>query len=188
MNQQITTNEKTVTITKEAIIIEVKRLEENCLHTSKGHFVAAQFWSNFHLWLGIPTVVLAAIAGTAALSKLDNSGIVVGVLSIIIVVLTAISTFLNPKEKASNHLNSGNDYDSLLTRARIFWSIECKREDSDQILTKRLNNLTELRNKFNKECPQVPRWAYNKAKQGIESGEANYKIDRIEKVTIDSVK
>ena len=68
MTDSKTTEEKPQSQTKEAIIKEAKRIEENCLHTSKGHFVVAGFWSNFHLWLGIPTVILATIAGTSALS------------------------------------------------------------------------------------------------------------------------
>jgi len=52
MNDTQTTEERPLTIVKEAIIKEAKRIEENCLYTSKGHFAVAQFWSNFHLWLG----------------------------------------------------------------------------------------------------------------------------------------
>lgn len=177
MSEPITTQEKEVSLTKEAVLEEAKRIEENCLHSAKGHFVVAHFWNNFHLWLGIPSVVLAALAGAAAFAKFDTDNIIAGILSIIVVVLTSITTFLNPKERSSVHLTSGNNYDSLLTRARIFWTIECSRENSEEILTSRLKDLSDHRDRLNRESPQIPRWAYLKAKQGIEAGEANYKVD-----------
>ena len=178
MNKQITTQEEIVSKTKKAIIDESKRIEENCLYTSKGHFVAAQFWTNFHLWIGIPTVILAAIAGITAFAKFDENNILAGVFSIIVVVLTAITTFLNPKEKANTCLISGNNYDSLLTKVRIFWTIGCREEDSEQVLTEKLKDLSERRDKLNRESPQVPTWAYKKAKKDIEEGEADYRIDK----------
>jgi len=178
INNQITTQEETVSKTKEAIIDESKRIEENCLYTAKGHFIAAQFWTNFHLWIGVPTVILAAIAGITAFAKFGENNILAGVFSIIVVVLTAITTFLNPKEKANTYLISGNNYDSLLTKARIFWTIDCREENSEQVLTQKLKDLSERRDKLNRESLQVPAWAYKKAEKGIEEGEADYRVDK----------
>jgi len=94
------------------------------------------------------------------------------------VVLTAITTFLNPKEKSNTHLVSGNNYDSLLSRVRIFWTIDCWRENSEEILTLKLKELSEERERLNRECPQVSKRAYKKARKGIQEGEANYKVDK----------
>jgi len=177
MAEQRSTEEKIVSIAREEIIKEAKRIEENSLYTAKGHFVAAHFWDNFHLWLGVPTVVLAAVAGTAAFAKFDQNNIIAGALSIVVVVLTAVTTFLNPKERAHTHLTFGNNYDSLLTRARIFWTIECRRENSEDALSAKLNTLSEERDRLNRESHQVPKWAFKKAKKGIEAGEASYRVD-----------
>ena len=38
---------------KEKIIKEARRIEEDLLYSSKGHFYAAQFWSKFHLVVGV---------------------------------------------------------------------------------------------------------------------------------------
>jgi len=180
MPNQITTQERAVSLTKEAIITEAKRIEENCLYTSKGHFSAAHFWTNFHLLFGIPAVVAAAIAGASALTQFKNSNLIAGILSIFLVVLTAITTFLNPKERANIHLTSGNNYDSLLGKVRQFWTIECRFEESEEILKHKLDDYTEQRDRLNRESPQVPKFAYNKAKKGIEEGEATYKVDEIQ--------
>ncbi|MEW6715188.1 MAG: SLATT domain-containing protein [Nitrospirota bacterium] len=177
MTEQFSTEEKVISIAKDEIIKEAKRIEENSLYSAKGHFVAAHFWDNFHLWIGIPTVVLAAVAGTAAFAKIDQNNFIAGALSIVVVVLTAVATFLNPKERSHTHLTSGNNYDSLLTRARMFWTIECRRENLEDALSAKLNSLSDERDRLNRESPQVPKWAFKKARKGIEEGEASYKVD-----------
>ena len=70
MTERSTDREREQSLTLDAIIKEAKRIEENCLHTSKSHFVVAHVWTNFHLGTGIPTAVLAAIAGTMAFASL----------------------------------------------------------------------------------------------------------------------
>ena len=179
MTEKSTDKEKGQSIPLEAIIKEAKRIEENCLHTSKSHFVVAHFWTNFHLLIGIPTAVLAAIAGTVAFAsfKYSNNN-TAGVLSIIVCILSAVATFLNPKECSNIHLMAGNNYDSLLTRVRIFWTIDCRREESTEILTEKLKEFSTERDRLNRECPQPPKWAYKKAKKGIDEGEAEYTVDK----------
>lgn len=175
MSEITTSSEKVVSKPKEEIIREAKRLCENCLHTSKSHFMEARFWQNSHLWIGIPTVILAGIAGTLAFADLK---LLSGILSMVVVVLTSITTFLNPKEQANAHLTAGNNYDSLMTKLRIFWSIDCWREDSEAILMERLRAYSEERDRLNRECPQPGTWAHKKAKKGIEEGEAEYLVDK----------
>lgn len=118
-NQQPTTAERVVSKTKEEIIKEAKRIEEALLCTSKGHFSASHFWGNFHLWIGVPMVLLSAIAGASALSQFDPNHIIAGVLSILVAALSGVITFLNPNEKVSVHMNAGNNYDSLMNNVRL---------------------------------------------------------------------
>jgi hypothetical protein len=175
MPDTATSEERTISKPKEEIILEAKRIYENCLYTSKSHFIEANFWKYLHLWVGIPSVILAGIAGTLAFAEYRH---LAGVLSIVIVVLTSIMTFLNPKDMANSHSTSGNNYDALMTKARIFWSIDCWQEDSDEILTNKLKSFSEERDRLNRECPQAFKWAYKKAKRGIEEGEAEYSIGK----------
>lgn len=172
------TNEKAIPISVEAIIKEAKRIEENCLYTSKSHFVAASFWDNFHLWIGVPTVVLAAIAGAIALAEFDYHTTIAASLSMLIMVLTAVTTFLNPKERSNTYLTAGNNYDSLLTKVRIFWTIDCWSETPNELLCDKLKEFSEHRDRLNRDCPQPSTWAHNKAKKGIEEGEAVYMVDK----------
>jgi hypothetical protein len=160
------------------VIKEAKRIEESTLYSAKGHFAAAHFWSKFHLWVGLPATILAAVAAAAAFSQFDQHHEVGGWISIIVAVLSAVTTFLNPNEKSASHLRAANSYDALHNRARIVWTIDCGGSDSDQVVSNRLRDLSELKNELNRKSPQIPRFAYNLGKKGILAGEADYLVDK----------
>lgn len=162
--------------TKDKIINEAKRIEEDSLYSSKGHFYAGQCWTNANLCLGGFTAVLSAIAGASALSKFDNHNIVAGGLSIVVAGLTAVMTFINPNRKATNHNKAGNNYNSLRNDTRIFHEIEINGIDERKAVDD-LKKLNDRRNKLNTESDQIPKWAFKKARKGIEEGEAEYKVD-----------
>jgi hypothetical protein len=177
MANQLTTAEVPVSKAKDEIIKEAKRIEEALLFSSKKHFDSAQYWSIFHLLLGLPMVILSGFAGASALAQFDRGHVVAGSLSIGVAVLSAIMTFLNPNEKASKHSSVGNEYDALMNKVRIFWSIDCWREESDQVLTKELKYFSEQKDKLNQSAPQPLWFAYHTAKKGIEGGQGVYAVD-----------
>jgi hypothetical protein len=74
-------------------------------------------------------------------------------------------------------LTAGNNYDALMNKVRIFWSIEASGSESDQILTDKLKHLSEQKDKLNQSCPQIPRSTYEMARKGILEGEGRYAID-----------
>ena len=172
------TSEKPISQTKTEIIKEAKRIEEALMFSAKGHFSASDSWSRFHLFIGIPLVIASAVAGAEALSQFDPKHLISGVLSIIVVMLSGIMTFLNPNEKKSSHLSAGNHYSALQDKVRIFWSIDCWREESEAVLTDRLKQFHEQNDKLNQSCPQIPAWAYRIARKGIQDGEGSYTIDQ----------
>jgi len=173
-----TTAEAPVSKAKDEIIKEAKRIEEALLNSSKGHFNSADFWSNFHLWIGIPMVLMSTVAGASVLAQVDPHHVAAGVLSLVIAAFSGVMTFLNPNAKASAHLNAGNKYDSLMNKARIFWSIDCWRDESEQVLTDKLKHLSDQKDGLNHTCPQPLGFAYRKAQKGIEAGEGDYKVDK----------
>lgn len=178
MNTDPTTSERNVSKTREEICREAQRMEESLLFSSKGHFNDATICGWMHLALGLPMVVLAAIAGASAFSQFDKQGTLAGVLSVVVVVLSSISTFLNANKRASEHLNAGNKYDALLNKVRIFRTIECWEHDADQMLTDQIKRLSEDKNTLNQSSPQVSWFAYKMTKKGIEKGEASYQADK----------
>jgi hypothetical protein len=174
---QPTTAELTVSKTKDEIIKEAKRIEEALLLSSKRHFKAASLWSGFHLCIGIPVVLVSAVAGATAFAQFDVNHVVAGVLSLGIAALTSVMTFLNPNSKAAAHQTAGNKYDALMNKVRIFWCIDCWGIESDQVLTEKLKHFSEQKDALNQNSPQTSFIAYSLAKRGIAAGEAKYQVD-----------
>ena len=153
-------------------IKEAKRIEEDSLYSSKGHYNAAADWQRVHFWTGIPNCILAAIAG---LSAFEGATVLAGTLGILVASITASITFLNPEAKSSSHKNAATEYHSLRNRARIFINITTKKEVSDDELSGIFDELANQRENLNTISPQIPEKAFLKARTGIESGEADHK-------------
>ena len=62
------------------------------------------------------------------------------------------------------------------SNVRIFFDIEMSKLE-DQKAIDNLKKLNDRRNKLNTDSHQIPKWAFEKARNGIEDGEAKYKID-----------
>lgn len=160
-------------VVKEKILKEVKRIEEDSTYSSKGHFYAAQFWSSLNFWMGIPTTIMAAVAGASALSQFPHHQVIAGALALLVSALSAVSTFINPNEKAARHYSSGNRYNSLRNRTRIFGEVGMERLGDDKLFMQ-LEKLNTERDELNEKSPQIPKWAFDRAKKGIKDGETQY--------------
>lgn len=158
----------------QALTRESHRIEEDTLYSAKGHFEAQGRWSKVYLWVGLPTAVIAGVAGVAALSSHTT---ISAALSIAVAAATAVLTFLNPSEKATAHLVAGNKYNALRNNARIFREIELQSGATQQELAARIKELAAERDTFNRDSPAIPRWAFEAARKGIEAGEAKHAVD-----------
>ncbi len=158
----------------DAVIAETHRIEEDALHSMKGHFNAGVLWSKAHLFLGLPSAILAAWAGIEAFS--DNPEMT-AILALLAAALTSTMTFLSPQQVADNHKNSGREYNVLKNRVRRFREIELLQLDGDSI-TQTITELAEKRDALNSMSPDIPRWAYEKAKKDIDAGRAEYLVDK----------
>jgi hypothetical protein len=78
----------------------------------------ADRWLRVHYGLGIPSVALAAVAGTSALSDFDRSNLVAGSLALVVAVLTSLLTWLNPQETGQRHARAAQAFLTLSLRAR----------------------------------------------------------------------
>lgn len=151
---------------------EALRIEEDSIHSSKGHYNAAARWRHVHLWIGIPNSIIAAIAGITAF---NDEPFVAGILAIVVAAISSVNTFLNPSDVTSTHKNCGSEYLALRNRCRIFHSIVLKQAISDPELQSRFEELVSKRDDLNSASPQIPEWAFKKAKIGIDAGQATHK-------------
>jgi hypothetical protein len=98
---------------------EATELRLRALGTAEAHFSAESPWCAWYYWLGIPTIVLAFLAGAIGIGKFDlgngswNSSVIAGVLSGIVATLSSLTTFLNPQKKADAHHRAAKSYELL---------------------------------------------------------------------------
>ncbi len=82
------------------------------------HYVCASHFSELNLWLGIPSIALSAIAGTAVFTSLQYEAaplikIGVGLVAIGAAVFASLQTFLAYSPRADRHREAGAGYGSL---------------------------------------------------------------------------
>lgn len=160
---------------KATIRAELTRIEEDCIHSGKAQFNAGVRWSRYHLWLGVPSVILSALAGTAFFQ--DQSEIA-GAMSTIVTILTALMTFLKPSERASSHKSSGDQYLTLRNDARVLRTIKLDVACDEAAAVANLDEITKRRNELNQASAQVSHKDFELARKGIEEGEAQHIADR----------
>ncbi len=160
---------------KDKLIAEARRIEEDAEHSAKGHFNAADHWARYHLWIGLPSSVIAAIAGGSAFNDMP---ILAGSLAIVSTALMTTLTFLKPSEHAENHKAVAGHYLALRNRTRIFRDIELEDELDLAEAKKRLMDLNKTRDELNQASPGIPRKDYEMAKKDIDEGRSRYRVDR----------
>lgn len=160
---------------KTTIRAELTRIEEDCIHSGKAQFNAGVRWSRYHLWLGVPSVILSALAGTAFFKGEPE---IAGAMSSVVTILTALMTFLKPSERASSHKSSGDQYLTLRNDARVLRTIKLDVACDDTAAVANLDEITKRRNELNQASAQVSRKDFERARTGIEEGEAQHIADR----------
>lgn len=164
------------------MVQEAKRLEEDGLYSSKGHYAAADRWRSVHLYIGLPTAVLTGLAGVIIVAgpaevRGVNLDLITGLVALVAAVSTAVMTFLGPEKRSASHQTVGDRYNSLKGRARRFYGIDVHRSFTLDELADRLESLAKERDELNQSGPLIPERAYKKAKKGIEDGQATYEAD-----------
>lgn len=152
---------------------ECKRIEEDSIHTAKALFNLSYAWDITYYALGIPITILAAIVGAIAFSQFR---FYTSMISIVVAILSALATYLNPNAKSNTCKKVANSYSKLKKEMRIFCEIELRNMNDDDAKRK-IKEFATKHNKLIEETPNIPQWARKKAKKGIEQGEADYKVD-----------
>ena len=160
---------------KSAVQAELERIEEDCIHSGKAQFNAGARWAKYHYWLGLPSVVLSALAGAAFFK--DHADIA-GIMSATVAILTSLMTFLKPSERASSHKSSGDQYLTLRNDARVFREIKLAHACDDQAALAGLDEFTKRRNELNQASAPFSRKDFETARAGIDQGEAEHRIDQ----------
>ena len=168
---------------RDGLVREADRLEEDTLWSSKGHYAASERWRNVHLWVGVPTAALTAIAGLVIVAgPAETFGVPLdaafGAVAIAGAASTAIMTFLGPEKRSTEHHAAGDRYNAIKGRARRFREIDVHGSFTDKDLSDRLEAMIRERDELNGSSPLIPKSAHKKARKGIGAGEATYRADK----------
>ena len=155
---------------------EALRVEEDTEHSFKGHYNAAARWARYHLWIGLPSALLAAVAGAAAFKAQPE---LAGALALVSTALTTVLTFLKPSERSEIHKTVAGQYQALRNQARIFREIVLRDSMTPDKLKARLFELANTCDELNQRSPAIPRCDYEQAKSDIDSGRARYRVDEV---------
>lgn len=152
---------------------EAQRLKEDSLYSYKAHYNQAESWEHRHLWLGVPAAALAAVAGALATAVPIWATTTLAFSS---AVLTAALTVVNPSERARASRNAGDSLHAYHDRLRR-WA------DNDLADLPRpkarldLEAFGDEKARLNKAAPGIGRSAQDRARRGIEAGEAHHVAD-----------
>jgi hypothetical protein len=137
---------------------EADEIEAAALDWAIAHEKRAAFWDRFHFGLGLPSVVLAAAAGTAAITELGKPEVVVALLALAVAVLSALITFLSPRECADRHEAAPKRYMAVSSRLATLRNLDLPvaRDDEDRIRS-RLRELSETLVEIKGSTPRLPK-------------------------------
>lgn len=155
----------------EKIIEEAKHLETLCLIAAERHYAAETPWFYWNYLLGIPSTILAAIAGTTALGDSPDAKYWAAGIALLAAGLTALLTFLDPFKKASNHHTTAKHYEALYHEAGFLQRFEATKNGASPAELQQ--HLVAMRSKFNdllESSPAISGTAYRTAEKNLSCG------------------
>lgn len=130
------------------------------------HTLAADSWGGYHFLLGILATALSAAVGAGIFSESGIFVIIAGILSLILVIISAVGTFLNSEQRSISHHKAGTSFRVLSNRAQLLVDIDLKlRKKSDEELANQLKKLSDERDELLINSPRVSSRHYKAATQ-----------------------
>ncbi|MGA2595958.1 MAG: SLATT domain-containing protein [Bryobacteraceae bacterium] len=152
------------TKTTDQIKDEAARLEQLCLLAAERHYAAETPWYRANYFLGIPSTIVAAIAGASAFSTFKGHEMVTAGIALLAAMLSALLTFLDPNKRATEHHATAKRYEALYHASGRFVRLTFAREniDSDAV-EKALAALTTRFDEVLQSSPPLPGRSYKKS-------------------------
>lgn len=135
--------------TKQMIAAEVDRIARDAKVSSRNQFKRARLWSVLHLALGVPSVILAALAGSVLVAEWTAVWLP-GVLALVAAVLMAIVLGLSPSRRARVAQDVGSDFVALQDKAQRVLRLDFpvySETDARQVLDELVTRSEELAHK-----------------------------------------
>ena len=149
---------------------EAKSIGQRAATAAEFHFAAETPWHRLYNWLGGAAAALAAVGGAIGLAS-PASGLLVGMISIVVAGVSSVTTFLNPKQKGNEHHRAAKSYEALYTDAGLFLRIESKDPKARlPQLAQRVKSLTARFNELRASSPPISGRAYEVARKVVADG------------------
>lgn len=160
---------------------EVEKLRVDALYGKKKHFNAADRKQRYHLWTGIPALIINLLLGSylvGALSSVlpDLCNWAGAGLAVIAAALIAVQTTFNFERKAEQHQSIGTRYLSVAKECgRLIAYCKDGKVGIDE-LRSQLESLAIRHDEINADAAKCPtnNADYRKAQQGLKEGEEKY--------------
>jgi hypothetical protein len=153
---------------EEVIAAEAKRIESDALYTSQANFYAATMFGRVRLFLGLPSVIFAALAGAAIIASWST--VLAGICAIVATIAATADLFIGSERRAVEHHSQGVEYRNLQHDARRLRTltpysqpIEFRRSKLEELVRRQVD-LNRLNRPSN--------WAFDRGRRTIDSGDA----------------
>jgi len=161
-------------VANQQIAVEADRLSEDVLWSEKQHFAMATVWRRMHLLLGIPSAIMAALAG---LSALQDRPILAAALALASAVVTSLLTFLEPDRAGARHHRAGVGYSALRGKLRRFQLIDLSPGALPNNARERLEEFATEKTSLMETAPHIGGISYALARKSIAREEHKNAVD-----------
>ena len=147
---------------------ETRDIEKEAAIAAQAHFVAGRRWEKTNLGLGIPSTILAGVAGVTAFTAL--SPYITGCVALIVAALSGLSTFLGPGDRADSHRAASARFSEIRREASLLRDVDAPLANSDdeetaQALADRLRQLITRITEADQHAPGVSIYAKDQAEK-----------------------
>lgn len=150
---------------------EAKHLVALCLLAAERHYAAETPWYHVNYYLGIPSMIVAAIAGATALSTFAGHEWVTAGIALLAAALSALLTFLDPYKRASVHHTTARGYEAIYHAAGRFLRLNLTKDNLEpDVIEKTLAAFTTKFDELLQSSPALPESAYKTAEQNLRNG------------------
>lgn len=137
------------------------------------HYSCGNYFSKLNYFLGIPTIILGAIVGTAIFSSLDNQSVgdytvLIGSVSILSSVLATLHTFLGFEQRAAKHKLTASGYSSIRRELELLKSFPI---DDEEKLSSKLETVKVSLDHLADASPEVPKFMWSKSAHSLKDEE-----------------
>ena len=159
------TDDDVIAVWDEAVLV-LRGWYRRARESQFAHYTAASRYALLARLLGIPSVVLSAVVGTALFATLEegtasfNLRLALGLVSVLAAVLAALQTFLGFGERADRHRAAGSAYGTVRREIEQYYAVPPRTIETVEAV---MNRLRERLDAIAEKAPDVPDVTWHKA-------------------------